>query len=104
MKLRWFTRTRNNRRRSEVDEVLAAYSAWRHESAGVRAAYGRWARSAKQDAWFAFAAYRVALDREERAAAVYAQLLPRAERRPEFHVARQLAELPAPFGAMYERA
>jgi hypothetical protein len=97
MKLRRFTRA--GRRRADIDDVVAAYSAWRRESAGVRAAYGRWARAAMSDAHFAFAAYRVALDREERAADIYARLLPRAKRRPELDVARQLAQLPAPFGA-----
>jgi hypothetical protein len=65
----------------------------------VRAAYGKWARAATSDGWFAFAAYRVALDREERAADVYARLIPRARHRPELDLAKQLAQLPAPFGA-----
>jgi len=92
--------TRAGRRRADIDRVLAAYSAWRRECAAVRAAYGRWARSAKSDARVAFAAYRVALDREERAAAVYARLLPRAQGRPEFDVVKQLVQLPVPFVAM----
>jgi hypothetical protein len=98
MKLRRFTRA--GRRRAEIDAVLAAYAAWRRECAAVRAAYGRWARAARSDNCLAFAAYRVALDREQRAAAIYARLLPRARRRPELDVARQLAQLPAPSGAM----
>ncbi len=102
MKLRSFTRA--GRRRADIDAVVVAYSVWRRECAGVRAAYGRWVRAATSDACFAFAAYRVALDREEQAADVYARLLPRAQRRPELDVARQLAQLPAPFGAMYGRA
>jgi hypothetical protein len=85
-------------RRADVDTVLAAYSAWRCECAAVRAAYGRWARSAMSDACFAFAAYRAALDREERAATRYARLLSRSRRRPELNVATQLAQLPMPFG------
>ena len=97
MKLKPFTRT--GRRRAEVEHAVSAYSAWRHERASVRAAYVRWTRSATKDAWFAFAAYRLALDREERAAAAYARLLPRAERRPEFEVARQLAQHVTPLGA-----
>ena len=102
MKLRSFTRA--GRRRAEIDAVVAAYSAWRRECAGVRAAYGRWTRAAKRDACSAFAAYRVALDGEERAAAIYARLLPRAKRRPELDVARQLAQLPVPFGLSYDWA
>ena len=102
MKLRSFTRA--GRRRAETDAVVAAYSAWRRECAGVRAAYGRWKRAARRDACSAFAAYRVALDREERAADIYARLLPRAKRRPELDVARQLAQLPVPFGLSYDWA
>jgi hypothetical protein len=98
MRLSRFTRA--GRRRAEIDAIIAAYSAWRQECTGVRAAYGRWARAAKSEAWFAFEAYRAALDREERAADIYARLLPRARRRPELDVARQLAQLPAPSGAI----
>ena len=78
--------TRESRRRADVDSVLAAYSAW------------RWASAAMRDA--CFAAFRVALDREERAAARYARLLSRSRRLSELDVARQLAQLPGPFGAM----
>jgi hypothetical protein len=92
--------TRAGRRRADIDEVVAAYSAWRRECAAVRAAYRRWARAAAGEAWFAFAAYRTALDREERAASIYARLLLRVHRRPELDAVRLLAEIPAPFGAM----
>ena len=85
-------------RRAEIDDVVAAYSAWRRESAAVRAAYGRWVRAATRDARFAFTAYRVALDRQEDAANTYAQVLPRAQRRAELDVVRQLAQLPVSFG------
>jgi len=98
MKLRPFTRA--GRHQADIDDVVAAYSTWRLECAAVRAAYGRWARAAASDARCAFAAYRLALDREEQAAHVYARLVPRARRRPELDVARQLAQLPAPFGAI----
>ena len=43
-------------------------------------------------------------DREERAADIYARLLPRAKRRPELDVARQLAQLAVPFGLSYDWA
>jgi hypothetical protein len=91
--------TRAGRRRAEIDAVLAAYSAWKRECSAVGAAYGRWKRAARSDALAAFAAYRVALEREERAADTYARLLPRAQRRPEFDVVRQLAQLSASYGA-----
>jgi len=98
MRLRRFTRA--SRRRADVDAVLSAYSAWRCECAAVRAAYDRWADAATSDACFAFAAFSVALDREERAAARYARLLSRSRRPPELDVARQLAQVPVFFGAM----
>jgi hypothetical protein len=102
MKVRSFTPA--GRRRAEIDAVVTAYAAWRRECAAVRAAYGRWTRAARRDACFAFAAYRVALEREERAADIYARLLPRAKRRPELDVARQLAQLAVPFGLSYDWA
>lgn len=88
MKLRPFTRA--GRRRADVDAVISAYSAWRQESAAVRTAYGRWTRAATRDAGVAFAAYQTALDREERAADLYARLLRRAPGRPELELAKQL--------------
>lgn len=96
MRLRHLTRA--GRRRADVDAVIAAYSAWRGECLAVRAAYGRWARAAASDAYVEFAAYLRALEREERAACIYARLLPRAQHRPEFAVVRQLAQLPVLFG------
>ena len=98
MRLRPFIRVA--RRRAAIDDVVGAYWAWRGECAAVRSAYGRWARAATGDASFAFAAYRMALDREERAADIYCRLLPRVRRRPDLDVARPLAELPAPFGPL----
>jgi len=70
MKLRRPTRAR--RRRTDIDNALAAYSAWRRECASVGDAYGRWRRATTSDARSAFAGYRLALDREERAAEIYA--------------------------------
>jgi len=90
MELRRLTRV--GRRRADIDDVVTAYAAWRRECAAVRAAYCRWARAATSDARLAFSAYRVALDREERAASVYARLLPCASRRVELDVARAMAQ------------
>ena len=78
MKLRPLTRAA--RRRAAIEAVFDAYSAWRRECIAVHGAYRRWARAATSDARFAFVAYRVALDREERAADLYAQLLSNAQR------------------------
>jgi len=92
--------TRHAQWNRDVDYVLAAYMAWKAECAGVRAAYKNWTRAAMSDTCLAFAAYRVALDREERAAAIYSRRLSRATCRPEIDVARQLAQLAVPFGAV----
>ena len=98
MKLRRLTSS--GRRRAAIDDAFAAYSAWRQQSAAARAAYVTWARAARSDARFAFAAYRAALDREERAADIFARRLHRAQRRRKLNVITQLAQLPAPSGAM----
>jgi hypothetical protein len=57
------------------DHPLAAfvesYVDWREESAALEDAYQRWAGSADPEREMAFSAYHAALDREEKAAAVY---------------------------------
>jgi hypothetical protein len=58
-------------RRSWSDEYLESYDFWRDRCAGVRLAYGRWIESTRSDRDFTFAAYRAALESEERAARVY---------------------------------
>jgi hypothetical protein len=60
-----------------VDEAVDAYVDWREECATVRDAYERWGRALAADAGSAFAAYRAAVDREERAADIYAELMGR---------------------------
>jgi hypothetical protein len=60
-----------------VDEAVDAYVDWREESATVRDAYERWGRAAPADSGSAFAAYWAAVDREERAADIYAELMGR---------------------------
>ena len=92
--------TRVGRWNTDVDYVLDAYTAWKAECAAVCSAYTSWTSAATSDTSVAFAAYHVALDREERAAAVYARRLSHARCRPEIDVARQLAQLPVPFGAI----
>ena len=81
------------RRRASIGAVLAAYGLWRCESAAVQAAYRAWLCAPSSSACVAFEAYWAALDREERAAHVYARLLHRARRRPGIDVVRQLAQL-----------
>jgi hypothetical protein len=60
-----------------VDEAVDAYVDWREECATVRDAYERWGRAAAADSGSAFAAYWAAVDREERAAEIYAELMGR---------------------------
>ena len=61
-----------------VDEAIDAYVDWREERASVWDAYFRWTSAEVADSRLAFSAYRAALDREERAAHVYAELMTRA--------------------------
>ena len=58
-----------------VDEAVDAYVDWREERASVWDAYARWASAPVADCRLAFSAYRAALDREERAAHVYAEVM-----------------------------
>lgn len=60
-----------------VDGAIDAYVEWREECDTVWGAYERWARADAADAQSAFAAYRAAVDREERASDVYAGLITR---------------------------
>ena len=64
-----------------VDEVIDAYVDWRQECITVSEAYQRWRSAAREDGALAFRAYLAALDREERAAEVYARLLSALEAR-----------------------
>ena len=61
-----------------LDGAVDAYVAWREESAAVWAAYERWRCAPAADAPIAFSAYCAAVDREERASHVYAELMTRA--------------------------
>jgi hypothetical protein len=66
-------------RRRMVDEAMDAYVDWREECHRVWEAYERWLDAARADTAFASLAYVAALDREERAAEVYAELINRLE-------------------------
>jgi hypothetical protein len=70
--------------RTAADEYLDTYVSWREECDRVHAAYERWNRSPREDRGAAFAVYRAALERDNRAAAVHsdsaAQLEERARR------------------------
>jgi hypothetical protein len=67
-------------RKRLVDDLVDAYVAWREECRAVEDAYRGWVRAAAADSTFAFAAYRMALDREELASGVYADLVARVSR------------------------
>jgi hypothetical protein len=60
-----------------VDEAIDACVDWGEECASVWDAYARWTSAHATDSPLAFSAYRAALDREERAAHVYAELMTR---------------------------
>jgi hypothetical protein len=58
-----------------VDEAMDAYIDWREECAAVWAAAERWAGASVGDGPLVAAAYGAALDREERASEVYADVM-----------------------------
>jgi hypothetical protein len=58
-----------------MERMLDAYVGWREECGTLRSAYGRWHGAVRRERRLAFAAYLAALDREERAAAVYHELV-----------------------------
>lgn len=66
-----------SQRQQMVDETMDAYVAWREECARVWDAYRRSLSRVRADAAGAFPAYVAALDREERASEVYAELITR---------------------------
>ena len=61
-----------------VDRLIDAYVSWREACHQVSGAYGSWPSETGLGATSAFARYMAALDREERAAEVYAGLVRRA--------------------------
>jgi len=90
---------RSVRQRAAVDATVAAYSDWRRECASVRNAYRSWASARAVDKSLAFVAYNAALDREERAAKLYARLLRRTGHIAETGLAHQLAQIQITSGA-----
>jgi hypothetical protein len=60
-----------------ADSLKGAYGEWQWRSAAVWAAYERWSRGRGPDPTLDFAAYRVALDLEERACERYMELATR---------------------------
>ena len=65
------------RRSGIADSLRHAYGEWQWRSAGVWAAYERWAAGRGANPTLDFAAYRVALDLEEQACRRYMTLAQR---------------------------
>ena len=65
------------RRSVLVDRLMDEYVSWREECSNVAVSYARWNQGNRDERSLAFGAYVAALDREERAAAVYCQLIDR---------------------------
>jgi hypothetical protein len=97
--MRWRLRRRSIRQRDTVDLAVDAYVAWREECRAVRNAYLAWTRGPAAEAAHAFDAYEAALEREEAAANVYAELMRRVGDLVETGLARQLAFLSSTAGA-----
>lgn len=91
--MRWKPRRRSIRKRNTVDLAIDAYVSWREECGAVRNAYLAWRHAPAAEAAVAFDAYEAALDREEVAADVYAELVSRVGHLAEIGLARQLAYL-----------
>jgi hypothetical protein len=85
--------------RKSVELAVAAYVAWREDCKSVRAAYLTWRRARAAEAPRAFDAYEAALDREEVAANVYAELVRRVGHVAELGLAHQLTYPAAAPGA-----
>ena len=79
-------------RRRVVDEAMDAYVDWRQACNAVRLAYSRWAGARRSEVALWYAAYSVALEREEHASERYAGLLRRA--------GELVAPAPAPTSSM----
>jgi hypothetical protein len=66
------------RQKELVDRLIEAYVTWREACLRVSDAYGSWARETGPGATSEFGRYMAELEREERAADVYARLVRRA--------------------------
>jgi hypothetical protein len=58
-------------RSASTDEFLESYVCWREACEDVRIAYRRWASCTSGERDLGFAAYRAALEREERASGIH---------------------------------
>jgi hypothetical protein len=65
-----------------LDAVHSAYADWLAEALAVERLYTRWRDATREEQALAYAAYSAALDREQRAQEVYADMLGMAARHP----------------------
>ena len=63
---------------SVIDELTRVYVSWREVSVAVQVAYDRWSTATSSTRAEAFAAFSLALNREEAAARTYADLYERS--------------------------
>jgi hypothetical protein len=75
--------------------TIEAYFNWQEQCEALQDAYDAWAHRGLEHAPYAFQAYRRALDREQQAADVYAELVTYVGQAPEFRKVQRLAEIPA---------
>jgi hypothetical protein len=73
--------TDSARARRSIDVLLERYVWWREECNAVEQTYQWWSDCDGGRRALAYAAYRAALDREERAASAYARQIERVSRR-----------------------
>lgn len=66
-----------------ADALEAEYVNWRKEAQAVTESYESWARASRDERWLAYAAYLIALDREEHAACTYRSIIRQVGTRPE---------------------
>jgi len=65
-------------RSASTDEFLESYDRWREACEDVHIAYGRWASCTSGERGLGFAAYRAALEREERASGIHSEWVGRS--------------------------
>ena len=78
-----------------ADMATDAYVNWLEECGALQDAYEAWTCAGAEHPPFAFEAYRRALDREERAANAYAELVTYIGGAPEFSPAQRFTDIPA---------
>ena len=86
---------RSPNQRQLADMAIDTYTNWREECVALQDAYEAWTRPGAEHPPFAFESYRRALDREERAANAYAELVTYIWGAPELSPAQRFTDIPA---------